>query len=145
MSDPRDVLVFQRSGVIQVKDVDEVGLGTPLMLTRNQKVIASFEQYDGWAYADTITLPDLPLKTQAAETPATPFERLPYPESTVAVFNGGDSVFTVDDHCYVLQNLGGSLWEPAWVKSEWLFVEALMVLRTLPAHPDEAQWLGRGA
>ena len=57
------------------------------------------------------------------------------PPNTVAVFNEGCSVFTVDDHCYVLHNWSGKEWKP----HAWLFREAVGILRGLPIHPDDAK------
>lgn len=59
MSDPRDVLVFQRSGVIQIQGVTEVEerRGLPLVLKHNAVIIASFPEFYGWAYAEVISLP----------------------------------------------------------------------------------------
>ena len=56
------------------------------------------------------------------------------PESTVAVFNAGASVFVVDDGCYVLKNLV----DGEFKNSSHIFGEALEVLLGLPENPKDA-------
>lgn len=58
-----------------------------------------------------------------------------FPRNTVAVFNNGHSIITVDDHCYVIKNRHGS----KWILSGWIFKEALHELKKLPTNPDDAQ------
>lgn len=58
-----------------------------------------------------------------------------WPDRTVAVLNKGGTVITVDDGCYVIKNKTSK----GWGRSAWIFVEALEVLKTLPANPREAQ------
>lgn len=58
-----------------------------------------------------------------------------FPLRTVAIFNDGHSVFTVDDHCYVLKNRHGS----KWLQSSWIFKEAIQKLKELPENPDDAK------
>ena len=57
-----------------------------------------------------------------------------YPEETVALFNEGNSVIIVDDHCYVVKNWNGD----KWGNSSWLFKEAILEIRNLPIDPDQA-------
>jgi hypothetical protein len=59
---------------------------------------------------------------------------------TVASFNGGQSHFILDDHCYVLVNRtpvvqfegGPPHLGDFYTPSHWIFPEALEVLKTLP-------------
>ena len=59
---------------------------------------------------------------------------VPKPENTVCVFNGGASVFVVDDSCYVLKNLINGEFK----SSPYIFGEALEVLLGLPENPRDA-------
>lgn len=55
-------------------------------------------------------------------------------QRAVAIFNDGHSMIVVDDHCYVIMNWNGE----TWVRSAWIFKEALGVLKSLPDDPDDA-------
>ena len=57
-----------------------------------------------------------------------------YPERTVALFNGDDSVIVVDEQCYAIRTWNGREWR--WCA--WIFREALDILKTLPDNPDDA-------
>lgn len=57
------------------------------------------------------------------------------PNNTVAILNDGNTVITLDDHCYCIQNWNGE----RWGYSAWIFQEALEVLKTLPGNPNMAK------
>ena len=60
------------------------------------------------------------------------------PENTVAVFNDGNSVIVVDDHCYCLKNKND---EGRWGFRAWIFKEALDVIKAMPDYPDDAGFM----
>jgi hypothetical protein len=62
-------------------------------------------------------------------------KKLPEHVKTVSILNNGNSIITVDDHCYVIRNWTGQ----EWVSTPWIFKEALNILKDLPDNPDESE------